>query len=234
LGHPLVGAGTPAETRLAGFSDDSEAPFVAELTADGELIDVIQGKSNTAWAHSLARLGDGGIAVTGTFEEKLVLDPDGENEMTFESPLNERVAGTHFRNSFVARYGPSRELVFALRVDGEEEHNGDKVLALPNGGFLALGTFQEAVSFGPYKVTSMSEETRRDNAVYLTAFDAADRTVWLTAISGTGEIDIGDAALSEGEYLYITGSFSGTVAFGRTDGEETLSSRGDSDIYLAK
>lgn len=232
FGRPLVGAGTTAETRL-GFSDDSESPFIAELTLDGELIHVVQGKSDAAGAWSLALLQDGDIAVTGTFDEKLVLDPGGANEILFESPLNEDT-GFYYGNSFVARYSPSLDLAFALGVDGEKSHGGDKVLALPTGGFLVLGTFETTVSFGPYTVSSMSEKTTPDGEVYITAFDTADSTAWLTMIGATGEIDVSDAAVWDGQYLYVVGRFSDSVSFGGINGAEALSSRGDSDAYLAK
>jgi hypothetical protein len=231
-GRPLVGVGTPAEIRL-GFSDESEAPFVAELTADGELIYVLQGESPTAWARSVAPLADGGIVITGTYQEELVLDPDGSALVTLESPFDEEI-GLYDWNGFVARYGPSHALGFARGVEGRGGHYGERIVAFPDGGYAVLGNFSETVAFDPFSAASGIKGSRYPVAVYIAAFDTHDNTAWLSIIDGSVEVDVGDAVLSSGKYLYVTGEFSGVVSFGRTGDGETLTSRGGTDAYLAK
>jgi hypothetical protein len=108
---------------------------------------------------------------------------------------------------------------------GTSSDVGYAVSTLSDGSAIVTGRFSGTATFGSTTLTSAG-----DFDVFVAKIDASGTYVWATKAGGTAsDTGRGVSILSDGSAI-VTGWFSGTATFGST----TLTSAGNSDVFVAK
>ncbi|WP_247235650.1 SBBP repeat-containing protein [Telluribacter sp. SYSU D00476] len=117
------------------------------------------------------------------------------------------------------------EVATAWRAGGEAVNQGEGVAVDGNGNLYVTGTFQGTATFGTTTLTASGESD-----VFVAKYTGKGSLLWVKKAGGAG-VDGGySIAVDAGNSVYITGSFQGSATFGTT----TLTSLGDSDMFIAK
>jgi len=155
----VFGDGEPNETVFPdniGWSDG----FLAKYEANGSLSWVrrIGGPEPGIgdYAHDVIALDDGSAVVVGHFNAQEIILGQGEPNETVLSANNEYDA----MNSFVARYAPNGDLIWAVKIPKSDETTvaAYSVAALPDGRILVAGTFRGTLWPGEdYEIYSLPD-----------------------------------------------------------------------------
>lgn len=123
-------------------------------------------------------------------------------------------------DGFVAKYNPDLSLAWVRRFGGASHDAGYDVALDADGNVYVVGVISATATFGA-----------------LTPISPASSDAFVTKLNGSGTFqwvksfgDYGSSIAIQGDYVYTTGSFSGTSSFGGI----MLTSAGDKDIFLAK
>jgi len=125
---------------------------------------------------------------------------------------------------FVAKLDPDGAVVWATRAGGTGLDKGYGIATDGQGNCFVTGHFLGTAIFGNTTLTAVGNVD-----VFIAKLDASGAFVWAKGFGGTaGDLGQGIAADALGN-SYVTGNFSGTVAFGAT----TLQSPSD-DVFITK
>jgi len=180
---------------------------------------------------SIVALADGSALVTGYFglmlgSSSATFGPGEAGETTLTSAGDSDI--------FIARYNPDGTLAWAKRAGGTYDDEGSGIAALADGSALATGSFEGSATFGPGEAGETTL-TSAGRDIFIARYNPEGTLAWAKRAGGTYD-DEGDsiAALAGGSAL-VTGSFEGSATFGPGEaGQTTLTSAGDTDIFIAK
>lgn len=114
---------------------------------------------------------------------------------------------------------------WAFSAGGTGWDAGKGIAVGSNGDIYLTGSFENSAQFGSFSISSAGEDD-----IFVGKLDENGNWLWVEGAGGEG-IDRGAAiTLDEDDNVYICGFFSGTVDFG----DQTLTSEGNRDIFLAK
>ena len=193
--------------------------FVAKLDSDGNFLWASKaGGAGHDNVRDLTTIADGSTIITGDYAStanfgNFTLDEFGSI------------------SSFVAKLDANGSFLWATKA-GENQccssvkASGFGVEASVDGSsIIATGYFEGECNFGDNIRTSSGASD-----IFVTKLDSSGNYVWAVRAGGTSS-DIGRSAtlLSDGSSL-ITGQFQGTASFGNN----TLSSSGSNDVFVAK
>ncbi len=102
---------------------------------------------------------------------------------------------------------------------------GNSIATDTSGNYYITGHFAGTATFGDQSRTSAGG---RD--IFVTKYNSSGVVQWVRAAGGTGEDNGYGIATDASGNVYVTGSFSGTAAFGN----QSRTAVGGSDIFLAK
>lgn len=187
--------------------------FVAKLSPAGKLLWVVSA-GGSAGEESLGVATDrsGNAFITGTYSGwdmrlgNLGITPSGKEDV------------------FVAKLSSDGKFVWALSAGGSSGDYGKHIASDPDGALYVTGTFNGAATFGGSSITS-----RGQTDVFVARVDAMGNLLWAVAGGSTGA-DFGEGVAADASGAVITGSFPGSATFGKT----TLTSRGKTDIFVAR
>ncbi|MGI9187985.1 MAG: fibronectin type III domain-containing protein [Gaiellales bacterium] len=169
------------------------------------------GGAGTDSGAAIAHLDDGSSIVTGFFD----------TSATFGSTT---ITGSGTA-AFVAKRDASGAWLWATSVGGSGLSSGYGVATLADGSSVVTGNFNGGAEFGTTSLTSVGSWD-----VFVAKIDAAGQWLWATRAGGPNAETAPDVStLADGSSI-VTGSFGGAAIFGGT----TLTSRGGTDIYVAK
>jgi hypothetical protein len=158
----------------------------------------------------------GNVYLTGSFEGTIDFDP-GPGITNLTSPAGWSV--------YAAKYSPSGGLLWAKAVTGTGLASGGGAAVDPATGDLLLsGYFEGTATFGAGETNQTTLTSSAGESAYAVEFDAATGDlVWAEAFGGPAGAYCGSGSLAaDGSgNVYLTGSFTGSAAFGAT----TLTSR---------
>lgn len=130
-------------------------------------------------------------------------------------------------DTFLVKYKSNGKLMWVRTSSGNgfEDSSRARSLAIDaQGNVYMAGVFRGDLNFGSDRLKS-----RGSFDTYVTKYTPSGTVVWTYAVGGYGWDYVYDMSV-KGDYLYLTGSFTGQAKFG----DEVLSSMGDSDIFLLK
>ena len=163
--------------------------------------------------NAISTLPDGSSIVTGEFR----------GTTTFGSTTLTSAGST---DVFVAKVDASGSYVWATQAGSSAFDYGQGVSTLPDGSAIVIGRFQGTATFGSTTLTSAGASTD----VFVAKVNPSGAYVWATQAGGvSGDIGYGISTLPDGSAI-VTGNFQGSATFGTT----TLTSAGDSDVFVAK
>lgn len=180
---------------------------------------------NVVWAD---RMGSSN-PTTGDVGRSLALDPTGNVYVTGAFTGTSDFGATMLtsvgsRNIFVEKLSNSGAVIWAKGFGGTGDSLGQSIVADSTGNVYVTGNFTGSATFGSKTLTSGGGYD-----VFVTKLDASGNSSWADSFGGTGEDDGFGIALDSLNNVYFTGIFSNTANFAGT----TLTSAGDSDIYVA-
>ena len=207
-----------SELSSAGNSD----VYVTTYDASGQFLRGFSfGGLDTDVGTSLARSGDGGFRVSGYFHSTADFDPG-------TSVLDLTSAGS--ADGFLASYDASGDLAWAFRVGGSEFDVIHQVAVTSNGASVVVGSFDGSADFdaaeGVFELSSGDSPS-----VFVAKYDSAGSFLWAFALPGA---EAESLALDDADNVYVAGEFADTVDFDPGVDALSLTSDGDTDVFLAK
>jgi hypothetical protein len=130
--------------------------------------------------------------------------------------------------------GPD-ELQWAKKAGGTGFDGGSGIATDRYGNSLVTGWFRETATFGAGEADETSLTSAGDSDIFVTKYDRNGALLWAKKAGGTA-FDAGYNIAIDGDgNSLVTGCFEGTATFGAGEANETsLTSAGDSDIFVAK
>lgn len=228
LGKTAFGVGEPKPVTFvsAGIGD----MFLARYRADGALVWAKRaGGKGDDMGNYVAAMPDGGAAVTGKFWGAVTFG-DGEPGAT-----TLRATGRY--DIFLSRYRDDGTLVWATSAGARLWNQGLGVAALPDGGVLMAGYFEERATFGrgTPQETHLKWPAGEGKSYFVARYSPEGALMWARQI-GTRNFGplIRIRALPDGGAL-VAGWLEGEAIFGKGEpGETKLAAGGAWAYFLAR
>ena len=194
-------------------SNGNQDIFVAKMDANGNWQWATKaGGSNYDGGDEITIADLGNIYVTGSFRETATF---GSYSLTSNGEYD----------VFVAKMDADGNWQWATKAGGSDMDYGSAITIDDAGNTYVTGLFQETSSFGSYSITSNGEYD-----IFVAKMDASGNWQWATKAGGS-DLDYGSAiTIDDAENTYVTGVFQETSSFG----SYSITSNGDSDIFVAK
>jgi len=208
------GSATFGTTTLTSSSEYYSDIFVAKLDNNSNWLWVKQaGGTNWDYGYGIAVDANGNSYVTGYFY----------NSATFGTTT---LTSSGYADIFVAKLDSSGNWLWAKQAGGASFDYGYGIAVDDNGNSYITGVFEEIATFGTTTLTSSGYED-----IFVAKLDSNGNWLWVKQAGGTGWDDYGRGiAVDANGNSYVTGYFWDSATFGTT----TLTSSGNSDIYVAK
>ena len=185
---------------------------------------VSMGGTGSDWAFSIAVDGAGNVYTAGFFQNTVDLDP-GVGESIHTS------AG--FVDIFVQKLDPDGNLLWVNAIGGTSLDDGRSITLDDAGNVYVTGRFSNTVDFDPGAgVFNLTDAGGQD--IFILKLDTDGNFMWARAMGSTG-LDVTEGiVLDDGNNVYTTGQFAGTVDFDPGAGVFNLTSAGSSDVFVQK
>jgi hypothetical protein len=195
-------------------SADSSDVFVAKLNPSGTFLWAVRGGGASSDAGTdVAVDGAGNSYVAGYFYETATFDATTFTNAGFGGDV------------FVAKLDASGEFLWAASAGGERHDAGTGVAVDGAGNSYVAGDFRDSGTFGSTTITSAH---RWD--VFLAKLDPSGAFLWAVPAGGPWSQYCGGVAVDGDGNGYVTGLIYSTATFGST----TLTSEGESDVFVWK
>lgn len=217
----------PGVRRLT--SNGNSDIFFARLSSTGDLIfaNSMGGTTNDN-PSGLALDASGNIFLTGTFTSATVDFDPGPGVSTLTK------IGTV--DAWVARYDNNGNHIWSFNIGaaGSTQLNAYRMILAPDGNLAITGYFTGGpIDFNP-GAGSNTQTSKGISDIFVARYDLSGAYVSSFAVGGTGtDLSYGIAADATGN-IYITGQFEDVVDFNPGATISNLTSKGLSDIFLAK
>jgi hypothetical protein len=126
---------------------------------------------------------------------------------------------------FTAKLNSNGSWLWAKQAGGPGDDASIRIATDHTGDVYVTGYFSSTASFEGISLTSSG-----NTDVFVAKLDAAGNYVWASQAGGTAGDDASQVVLDNDNYIYVSGIFQGSANFG----DETLTSDGDDDVYVAK
>src|SRR5439155_1381360 len=136
-----------------------------------------------------------------------------------------------FGNAFVAKLDANGNTLWARALVGPQgTEYGYGVAVDGTGNVYTIGDFAGTVDFNPGPGSAPLTATG-DVDVFVSKLDAGGNFVWARALDGWHGAGV---AVDGTGHVYLTGSFRDTLSFAPPSGSVTLTSAGQTDVFVAK
>ena len=197
------------------------------LTKGDSFVAKVDPKGKFIWAKSAGWLGLGFWVYDGC---QISVDNTGNSYITgrFRDPMTLGANTLTSRGSidiYVAKVGPNGKFIWATSAGGTSLDSGIGISVDSNGNSYVMGDFSGTATFGATTLTSKGESD-----IFVAKVNSSGKFIWAQSAGGTADVLGRDIAVDSKGNSYVSGSFSGSTTFGTT----TLSSNGNSDIFVWK
>jgi hypothetical protein len=129
-------------------------------------------------------------------------------------------------DSFVLKYSPNGDLLWAESITGSADEQGRGIATDAQGNVLVVGEFAATIHIGRESLTANGNA--RD--VFVAKLSPAGKVLWARRFGAAGEDYARGVGCDGAGNAYVTGVFGGEVAFGR----EHLRAGGAENLFLIK
>jgi hypothetical protein len=128
------------------------------------------------------------------------------------------------RDIFIAKYAAAGKLLWARSAGGLREDFGKDIATDYSGAIYITGDFEIKATFGDTALISVAAS--RD--IFIARLDANGNWLWARRVGGPERDEAGGITAGQFGSIHIAGQFRGSATFG----EHTLTSFGESDIFM--
>ncbi|HNX03231.1 MAG TPA: SBBP repeat-containing protein [Candidatus Cloacimonas sp.] len=211
---------------VTGFYQESATFGTITLTSSGGndiFVAKLDSNGNWLWAKQAGGTSyDEGVSIA--------VDTNGNSYVTGDFSASATFGTTTLTSSgegdiFVAKMDISGNWLWAQQAGGTDYDSGFSVAVDANGNIYVTGSFKESATLGTTTLTSSGSED-----IFIAKLDSNGNWLWAKQAGGT-YYDFGNSiAVDANGNSYVTGYFEYSATFGAT----TLTSSGESDIFVAK
>jgi len=233
FGSVTFADGSPSDTEF--IADGREDIFIAKYNEDGSF----------AWARTAGGEPDIQIEDPGEWGDSVTTLPDGSAIMTgwYWGPATfgkgtSKETVLLDRHTFLAKYSGAGDFLWVIGFETASNSAldiGDSISSYQDGSFAVTGLFWDPIllgSGGPHEV-KLTPVGQAD--IYYARYDIDGTLLWAKS-AGSLEVEEGTGiSFDKQGNVILTGYFRGITTFGKDeDGQVSLVSDGDVDIFIAK
>ncbi len=165
--------------------------------------------------------------------QSIAVDDDGNSYITgvfydvawFGNTTLISIGGPADPDVFVAKLDTAGGWVWAVRGGGYVGDSGYGIAVDEQGNSYVTGHFMWSASFGSFSLTSQGSAD-----VFVAKLDTDGNYLWAVSGGGSQPDYVCDIAVDGSGNTYLTGDFEGSATFG----EDTVTSLGNVDVFIAK
>ena len=211
-----------------GTADLTGAPysfFLSKLDSNGGFVWVrdMGGILSESGAEMTVDSG-GNVYLVGTFFGTSDFDP---------GPGVFNLTGAGIVDIYVSKLDSSGNFLWARGMGGAGLDWGLSLALDPAGNAYTTGMFAGPVDFDPGPGTAILTGSGNTD-IFLSKLDSNGGYVWAQSLGGTGYDQGADIVLDSSLNIYMTGYFQGPADFDPGPGTTSLTSAGDTDMFIAK
>ena len=182
------------------------------------------GGSNSDNGDDIAVDTDGSVYVVGDFSGQADFGPGSSTQI---------IAAQGVTDGFVAKYGPTGDLVWVFGLGGTGQDDA-RAVVVKGAHVYIVGDFEGTVDFDPGPALKRRSSKGSLDGFILTVNSSNGSFVRLGTIGGPGEDLIGAVAVDASGHVAIAGHFSQTADLDPGAGVSSRTSAGVSDAFIAK
>ena len=229
---PNIGS-TTLTTALVGGNYVSNI-FICKLNNNGSFIWV---KSMEGYGYStgLSISIDNHMNVYTTGYFKSVVDFDPGSSVFYLSSISSK------KNIFISKLDSNGDFIWVKHIESANDAMGGYIYIDDLGNIYTTGCYRGTADFDPdTSIYNLASINSFNYQVFLTKMDSSGNLLWARNIAGainqmSYHYDWGKTfAIDDSYNIYLTGYFWGDVDFDPGIGVDSLSSNGNSDIYICK
>lgn len=208
--------------------------FIARYGPDGQFQSVGQAVAiGDVSVHDAEALAEGSFILTGHFYENLTFDYGGATETEISWPDDDSFNN---KNAFWVEHGPDGDVHWARVGGGPTVQIGYSIAVLPDGGFVAGGTYWESLlletdAAEPIELLSV------DLAGFVARFDESGYALWAARILSEDYghwAHVNSVGVFDDGGVIASGSLKGTITFGVGEENEEVFVSNSADAFIAR
>ena len=204
-------------------SEEESASFITKYSGNGDYEWTRSfDNANRYLNFHIAVLPDGSFFLVGQFRDSVDFDP-GLGSEVHASNGNDDI--------FVSRYTRDGEHVWTRSIGGSGWDRVRDVAVDENEILYIVGSFENQVDFDPGPEEDVATAIGDVNA-YIWRLSGAGEHLWVGTLHSDGGVGASGVAVDAQGTVFVTGSFTGTMAFEPEGGGETYSSEGESNAFV--
>ena len=170
----------------------------------------------------------GNICTTGWFGSPFV-----DGTVDFDPGPGTHVLTAAHIDVFISRLDDDGNFLWAARLGGSDYDAGTSVDVDQTGNVHTVGYFSGTADFDPGPTTlNLTSAGLKD--AFIWKLDSDGNFLWARSLGGSADDEALDVAVDAAGNVYTLGSFSGTADFDPGPGTVSLTSAGETDIFLTK
>lgn len=201
-------------------SAGSKDVYLAKYSSSGEILWVIQiGGSDTQEAIDLAVDASNNVYICGTLT----------GTTYFEATSNSQsFSGNGYKQSFITKFSSSGALIWnTVNANTSSPCDVNSMTKDASGNLYITGQFDGNINFG---ATNLVSNNSSYDIFVAKINPSTGAFIWAVKSGGASNENATDIAVDGAENVFIVGSYDGTT----TIGTNNFTSRGNSDIFVAK
>ncbi len=200
-------------------------PTAGTLGGGSAYVAKFDGSGKHVWSHGY---GDGsdqyGVSVATDKDNNVLVLTTGGGSFDFGKGSLAGMGGSDF---FIAKLGPNGTCVWSKQFGDQDVQYGEDIATDAQGNVFVLASGAGSIDFGNGPLAASGTED-----VFVAKLDPSGAPVWSRRYGYPNGTAMGASlVVDSGGNVFVTGSFSGKISFGKDD---LLESAGQTDAFLVK
>jgi gliding motility-associated-like protein len=212
---------------ISGTNNDFSSTILAAAGGHDIFIAKYDSLGNLLWARSAGGSSyDEGMGIAVDASGNAYICGSFEGTAQFSGSPSVNLASSGGKDIFIAKYDASGNIQWAKKAGGSQDDSGISICT--NGSYIFLtGYFRSASTFGTGSLTSTGGKD-----IFIACYGAVTGTFNWVMKGGSIADDSGEAIALDGNYIYTTGTYTGSCSFANFTG--SLTSNGGQDAFVIK